>query len=245
MSSATLVVGASSEIGRALLRQLPLAADESVLAHHHSGAEVLRALASETPDRDVRLLAADLTTPAGAEALARQVLDTGTKVLRLVHLPAPKLHYTRFKDLSAEAFEREYTVQVRSITVLLQAVLPAMVAARKGRVVFVLSSVVYGKPPAALCHYVVAKYALLGMLRALAAEYADRGITFNAVSPSMLRTPLVAELPEKLLEIAAERNPMKRLATPGEVAAAIVRFLSDDAGFTTGCNWPVTGGESF
>src|SRR6185437_4448338 len=91
---------------------------------------------------------------------------------KIVHMPAPPLSYTRFKDLTWDRFQLELDVELRSIVQVLSSFAPRMANDRTGKIVFVLSSVCFGVPPKALVHYTTAKYALLGLMRALAAEYA-------------------------------------------------------------------------
>jgi 3-oxoacyl-[acyl-carrier protein] reductase len=114
-----------------------------------------------------------------------------------------------------------------------------------GKIVFMLSSVCYGVPPKTLAHYTTTKYALLGLMKALAAEYADKHISINAVSPSMMDTSFLSELPAKLIEISAAAHPLKRNASTREVAPIIKFLLSRDADYITGANIPIAGGSVF
>jgi len=123
--------------------------------------------------------------------------------------------------------------------------LPKMVKARFGRVVFMLSSVTFGVPPANMSHYVAAKYALLGLMKSLASEYANRMVTVNAVSPSMVETDFLCDIPEKIVELAAQQHPLNRNASPVDIAPVVKMLLSDEACYLTGVNIPVTGGLQF
>jgi 3-oxoacyl-[acyl-carrier protein] reductase len=92
---------------------------------------------------------------------------------------------------------------------------------------------------------VTGKYAALGLMKCLAAEYASYGIRINAVSPSMMETKFLSDLPSSVIELSAERNPQHRNARTSDVIPAIEFLLSDETGFITGVNLPVTGGETF
>jgi 3-oxoacyl-[acyl-carrier protein] reductase len=76
----------------------------------------------------------------------------------------------------------------------------------------------------------------------LAAELGPRGITVNCVSPGMTETSLIGDIPEKMQMMVARQTPLRRLATPLDVAAAVAHLASDDAAFVTGHTLRVNGG---
>jgi 3-oxoacyl-[acyl-carrier protein] reductase len=133
-------------------------------------------------------------------------------------------------------------MQLTTAFILLQSFLPKMAAVKYGKVVFMLTSYTIGIPPSAMAHYVTAKYAMLGLMKSLAAEYAGKQICINAVSPSMIETGFLSQIPEKIVEFTAQQHPQKRNALPSDVVPVIKFLLSDEAGFVTGINIPVTGG---
>jgi 3-oxoacyl-[acyl-carrier protein] reductase len=141
--------------------------------------------------------------------------------------------------------QRDLSVQFKSAFAIAQAILPAMVKRRMGRIVFVLSSVTLNVPPKFLAHYVSSKYATLGLMKAMAAEYVDKNITVNAVSPSLMDTPLLSEIPRQIIELNAENHPLKRNATVADAVPLIQLLLTEKAGFMTGLNIPVAGGTTF
>lgn len=113
-----------------------------------------------------------------------------------------------------------------------------------GAIVNVLTTYTLGVPPAKLAAYVTSKYALLGLTRSMAVEFIRYGVRVNAVSPGVTRTEFIADLPEMFVEQLEAGLPMRRLATPQEVAAVICFLLSVDASYINGANLPVTGGQS-
>jgi 3-oxoacyl-[acyl-carrier protein] reductase len=245
----TLVCGASSDIGVALIQQLlaPASAGGTgtadrarVLAHHHASGERLAALG----DRVVPM-AADFSDGDAVDAFAARVLAEHGAPDELVYLPGLKLRYERFGKFDLAHFDRDLAVQVRSAIVLCKKLLPAMAKKPRAKVVFVLSSVTVGAPPRFMSMYTVVKHAQLGLMRALAAEYAATPLTVNAVSPAMIETRFLDDIPGLAKEMAAQASPRGRIATTADVVGTIAFLLSPASDFMTGANLAVTGGGSF
>jgi len=90
--------------------------------------------------------------------------------------------------------------------------------------------------------YTTAKFALLGLARSLAVELAGRRIRVNCVSPGFAETSLTSHIDPRLKEMIARSVPLKRLASPDEIASAVAFLLNPENGYLTGINLPVTGG---
>jgi meso-butanediol dehydrogenase/(S,S)-butanediol dehydrogenase/diacetyl reductase len=92
--------------------------------------------------------------------------------------------------------------------------------------------------------YNASKGAIVNLTRAMAMDYARRGVRVNAVCPSFTLTGMTADIAKnrKLMEKFQERMPLGRAATPADIAAVIAFLASDDARFVTGVNLPVDGG---
>ena len=254
MSPETLLItGASSDLGLALLRRVGRLADPPlVLAHHHQGlARIEEAAAALAAPGQVVPVTADFADAASVVAMAERIAAAHGAPTQIVHLAGLKLVYERFSKFDWGHFERDLAVQLRSAVVLLQRFLPAMArraaqkdaagaSPRPAKVVFVLSSVTRGLPPKFLSMYTVVKHAQLGLMKALASEYAGANVTVNAVSPSMVATRFLDNLPEVAVQMVASQSPRGRHATPEEVVGAIAFLLSPDADYVSGAEIPVT-----
>ncbi len=239
-----LFLGGSSDIGLEIMRQLAVDRPRIVAHFNKSGAKI-EELKHTLPDMEIVPIQADLANAGQVEAMLDAMAAQNLIPDKIVHLPAPKFEYVRFKDATWDHFQNGFDVQVRSLVQVLQRFLPIMAQRKRGKVVVVLSSVTLNIPPVALSHYVTTKYALLGLVRALAAEYSGKQININAVSPSMVETAFLEKLPDRMVEIAAAQTPWQRNGTPQDVAGAVRFLLSADADFMTGVNLPVTGGSAF
>ncbi len=237
-----LITGASSDLGQDLARSLLRASTEAhILAHSFQGGSRIDALASEFPGR-VIALKADLTSRDDAAALARTILAEHGVPSAFVHLPALRLKLERFTKFDWDFFERDLNIQVGSAIAMLQVLMPKMVKLPRGRVVFMLTSAVHGVPPKFSSGYTIAKYAELGLMRALAAEYATSPVRVNAVSPSMVETQFLSEMNELAVQGAASSNPLGRNATPADVTGAIQFLLSPAADYISGTVLPIAAG---
>jgi NAD(P)-dependent dehydrogenase (short-subunit alcohol dehydrogenase family) len=116
-----------------------------------------------------------------------------------------------------------------------------MIRARQGRIIFV-SSVVALSGSAGQTNYAASKAGLIGFARSLAREIGGRGVTVNVVSPGFVSTDMTAALAEARQAEIIEQVPLKRMATPEEVASAVVWLASEGAAYVTGAVIPVDGG---
>ncbi len=239
-----LLLGASADIGSALLHRLD-GKRLTVLATYRDSGAKLDAVAKQMQTLKVVPLRVDLSDPDEVSGLITKIKADHPLPTQIVHLAAPKLQIIRFKDIHWEDFQAEINIQLRAITEILCEFLPAMGKSKKGKVVFVLSSAVWNVPPIAMSHYVTAKYALKGLMKSLAAEYSQQGLNINAVSPSMMETTFLEKLPARFAEITAAQSPRGRNVTADEVAGVIRFLLSEDADYMTGIDVPVTGGMVF
>jgi 3-oxoacyl-[acyl-carrier protein] reductase len=116
-----------------------------------------------------------------------------------------------------------------------------MIRARWGRMIFISSVVALSGSPGQT-NYAASKAGLIGLARSLAREIGGRGVTVNVVSPGFVTTDMTAALPEARQAEILEQVPLKRMATPEEVAAVATFLASQAAGYITGAVIPVDGG---
>ena len=148
-----------------------------------------------------------------------------------------------FLELSLEEWNRVYTVNCTGSFLVCQAFIPQMIAAGYGRIIN-MSSVTaqHGGGVFSKTSYAAAKAGVIGLTRGLAREFAQYGITANAVCPGVVDTDIrVGTTPETEAKLA-EAVPMKRQCKPEEIAALYVWLSSADAGYITGTTQNINGG---
>lgn len=148
-------------------------------------------------------------------------------------------------EISLASFYQVYDLNVRSAVQVVQAFSDVMKQRQEGRIINIVSIASQGS--AGKTSYSAAKSALVGCTKTWALELADYGITVNAISPGPVETQLLRESypvgSEKEKKLLAE-IPLKRLARPEEIAAAVQFLLSPDAAFITGQVLQIDGGKS-
>ncbi len=122
-----------------------------------------------------------------------------------------------------------------------QALLPAMVKSRWGRIVNI-TSIVGQTGQAGQVNYAASKAAMLGLTRSLAREVASRAITVNAVAPGYIETAMTAVLTDAQKQAMLQHVPLGRVGTEEDVAAAVVFLCSPGASYITGHTLDVNGG---
>ena len=228
-----MVTGVSKGIGRAI------AEDLTVRGHHVVG------LSRSRPGDWFKgsFVAVDLADPgATAEALGRVTAEH--RVLRLVNNAAISIA-GRAEKLTVKDLDDVMALNFRAVLQCTQAVLPAMRAAKFGRIVNLGSRALLGRE--GRIAYGGSKAAVASMTRSLALEVAKDGITANCIAPGPVETEMFAKNhPHGSAERARITGavPMARVGTTKEIAAACAYFLSEDAGFTTGQVLYVCGGLS-
>jgi len=239
-----LLLGASSELCLTFMEQHEWQENDEIITQYCRSRDKLEQLQKTIPAK-MELWQADFSDETSTAAFAEKLKQNKIVPTHILHVPAVPIENMRFTEIDWSDTEKQLNVQCRSLWMVLQAVIKGMAKAKQGKVLLGLSSYSLGVPPKFLAGYVTAKYALMGMGKALASEYAPKGIQINMISPSMMETKFLANVYGGVVEQTAAANPLKRNARPEDVAGLIEYLFSDSNTFVTGVNLPVTGGEIF
>ena len=241
-----LVTGGGRGIGRAIA--LALAREGASVAVADVLADSARAVAAEVESLGAKGLAltVDLTRRAEVEAMAERALARFAQVDVLVS-NAGWDRMGLFLDTDEDTWDRIIAVNLKAMLYVCKAVLPSMVSRGAGKVVNIASDAGrVGSSGEAV--YSATKGAVIAFSKALAREMARHRITVNAVCPGLTETPLLQSLRdqspkmERILDAVTRATPLGRVATPEEIAGAVVFFASPEADFITGQTLSVSGG---
>ena len=147
------------------------------------------------------------------------------------------------ESVTDDDWDRMMRVNLRSVYLGCQAVIPGMKARRSGRIVNVASIAGKEGNPNAI-PYSTAKAGVIGFTKALAKEVATLGIYVNAIAPAVIETPILEQVTREHLQYMLQRIPIGRAGQPAEVAALIAWLASDEASFTTGQCIDISGGRA-
>jgi len=238
-----LVTAAGQGIGRA-----------TALAFAAEGASVLATDIAEDKlaplaDSLIATRHLDVTDEAAIAALAGEL-----GAIDILFNCAGFVHHGTILDCAPVEWDASFVLNVRSMYLMIRAFLPKMVERGTGASIINMSSTVSSiKGAPNRCVYAATKAAVIGLSKAVAADFIVSGIRCNAICPGTIATPSLEDRiatqgarmvggAEAARRAFVERQPLGRLGTPQEVAALAVHLASDEAGFTTGAIHVIDGG---
>lgn len=234
-----LVTAAAQGIGRETALRLAREGAQ-VLAVDIAG-DALALLANE--HAGIRVQRLDVTNADAVATLGRE------HAFDVVFNCVGYVHHGTILECDEDAWRRSFTLNIDSMYRICRAVLGPMVSRGSGAIINMSSvaSSIAGVPNRFA--YGTTKAAVIGLTKAIAADYVDKGIRCNAVCPGTIRTPSleqrIAALPgdhDANWQAFVQRQPIGRLGEATEVAALVAYLASDEAGFTTGALHVVDGG---
>jgi 3-oxoacyl-[acyl-carrier protein] reductase len=186
---------------------------------------------------------ADVTEAVQVMSAFEQIVDTLGEPSVVINAATSAIGQRAAIDLERADFQRHLDTQVHAVMEISRAAHPFMKKAGGGSIVNIASQVAADVPPPRMADYVTAKYALVGLSKALAIEWAEDNIRVNMVSPGLIQTELTEYYHDRIFKMEAARTPLKRLATVADVARAVAFLVNKESGFITGVNLSVTGGQ--
>jgi 3-hydroxybutyrate dehydrogenase len=249
-----MITGSTSGIGLGIARGLAAAGADIALNGFGDAREIEALRQAIEAEHGVRaiLAQADISEARACAGMVDGVVRELGGIDILVNNAGVQATHP-LEEFPVERWEQVLAVNLSGAFYAMRAAMPAMRGRGWGRVVNIASvhGLVASQHKAA---YVAAKHGLLGLTKVAALEYANTGVTVNAVCPGWVLTPLVERQIEQRAgeggigaeaaarELLAEKQPMLRFSTPAHIAAAVLYFCSEEAETVTGAQLSVDGG---
>ncbi|MEO1927199.1 MAG: 3-oxoacyl-ACP reductase FabG [Nautiliaceae bacterium] len=236
-----LITGASRGIGAEIARYL--AKDGlKVWINYRSNAELADKLKEEIESNggSAAVIGFDVSDEKAFIEAVKTIFDSDGELSYLVN-NAGITNDKLAMRMSVEDFKKVIDANLTSTFIGCREALKVMSKKRFGAVVNV-ASVVAEAGNLGQANYVASKGGVIAMTKTFALEGAPRNIRFNSVTPGFIDTDMTKDLPQKVKEEMLKKIPLKRFASPKEVASAVAFLLSDEASYITGETLKVNGG---
>ncbi|MBD3630640.1 SDR family NAD(P)-dependent oxidoreductase [Cyclobacterium sp.] len=239
-----VITGAADGIGKAIAQRM--AEEGASLALWDIKESRLKALESEWRAKGIPVKATtvDISEEDAVEKAFRETVEHFGRLDILVNsagIVGPT--QTKITDYPTAAFDEIYRVNLKGSFLTSKYALSWMEKSGKGRILLIASIAgKEGNPN--MVGYSATKAGVIGLVKALGKEYATTGITVNGLAPAVIRTPMNADTAPEQLEYMASKIPMHRLGTVEEAAAIACWICSDEASFTTGFIFDLSGGRA-
>jgi 2-hydroxycyclohexanecarboxyl-CoA dehydrogenase len=240
-----IITGGASGIGLAISERS--AADGAAVAIFDLNGKAAEAAAEkiEAAGGTALGLAVDVTDRDGIDAAVANV-KTRLGLPTILVNSAGMTGFDPFLDIPLEKWNKILEVNLTGTFNCCQAVIPQMLEAGWGRIVNISSSSVHSGS-ARMTHYVAAKSGVVGLTKALALEFASRGITVNTIPPGFIDTPMLrgaAADGSVNIDRSIGTTPVGRVGQPEDIAAACAFLVSEEASYITGQVIGVNGGRN-
>lgn len=182
----------------------------------------------------------DVTKRPQVDAMVKSVMEQFGRIDTLVNNAGITMD-SRLVKMTEEQFDRVIDVNLKGVYNCAQAVAEIMMAQGKGSILNASSVVgVYGN--FGQTNYAATKFGVIGFTKTWSRELGPKGVRVNAVAPGFIKTPMIATVPEKVIEELAAKVPLKRLGEAEDIANVYAFLASDEAAYVNGIVIEVTGG---
>ncbi|MBN8856368.1 MAG: 3-oxoacyl-ACP reductase [Sphingobacteriales bacterium 50-39] len=236
-----IITGAASGIGMAIAHKLLTKGARVILLDLNSGG---LHEAFDKYGEKAQLIPIDVSDQALVERTVADVAARYVKIDILVNCAGiTGLTNLQSHEVDSADLHKVFEINFMSSFYTSRAVLPHMMSKKYGRILHIAS--ISGKEGnAGMLAYSASKAAVICMAKVQGKEYAETGITVNALAPAVIRTPLVDMMPEQQVKYMTDKIPMKRCGTLEEAANMAAYIVSPYNSFSTGFTFDLSGGRA-
>ena len=240
MDKNLLIIGGSSDIGMAVAEDQACSYDRIIIHYHHMNDRLSDIMKRY---KNVNCIQANLASENSTVELINQINEQGIVPTHILHLPASKYEARKFHKTKWAVIEEELHISLRSAAMILGSFLPKMSRNGYGKIVIMLSMVINGMPPKHNADYVIVKEALYGLVKAIAVEYAEKGISINGISPALIETKFIENIHDYTIGENAKLSPVGRNLIIADIIPTIRFLMSEGSDCINGQNISVTCGR--
>jgi NAD(P)-dependent dehydrogenase (short-subunit alcohol dehydrogenase family) len=248
-----IITGAAMGLGLAAAKELAARGANLALVDYNEKSlnDAKAEIAKDFPGVKIITIVADVSNEEAVKNYVNETMKEFSRIDGLYNNAGIEGRQAGMTEYDVSVFKRVIDINLMGVYYGMRYVIPVMQKQNYGRIVNVASvggiRGVLNQVP-----YVASKHAVSGMTKNAALEYGRYGINTNAIAPGAILTPMVAEAfrqvnpddPKAAETEYAQRNPVKRLGLPAEVAKVVAFLLSEDASYVNGQTIAIDGGES-
>jgi NAD(P)-dependent dehydrogenase (short-subunit alcohol dehydrogenase family) len=248
-----IITGAAMGLGLAAAKELAARGANLALVDYNEKSlnDAKAEIANDFPDAKIITVVADVSNEEAVKNYVDETVKAFNRIDGLYNTAGIEGRQAGMTEYDVSVFKKVIDINLIGVYYGMRYVIPVMQKQNYGRIVNVAS---VGGIRGVLNQvaYVASKHAVSGMTKNAALEYGRYGVNTNAIAPGAILTPMVAEAfrevnpenPKAAETEYAQRNPVKRLGLPAEVAKVVAFLLSEDASYVNGQTIAIDGGES-
>jgi NAD(P)-dependent dehydrogenase (short-subunit alcohol dehydrogenase family) len=248
-----IITGAAMGLGLAAAKELAARGANLALVDYNEKSlnDAKAEITNDFPGAKIITVVADVSNEEAVKSYVDETVKAFSRIDGLYNNAGIEGRQAGMTEYDVSIFKKVIDINLMGVYYGMRYVIPVMQKQNYGRIVNVASvggiRGVLNQVP-----YVASKHAVSGMTKNAALEYGRYGINTNAIAPGAILTPMVAEAfrevnpddPKAAETEYAQRNPVKRLGLPAEVAKVVAFVLSEDASYVNGQTIAIDGGES-
>ena len=239
-----IVTGGAGGLGKSIVRRLASEGATVVIFDRDEQTMQETAGALKEEGLSVRYNQVDVTAEESVQrGIAAVVRDLGQLDIMVNCAGIIGPNNQKITAVAAADFDATLAVNLRGSFLMTKHALLAMEKRNYGRILLIAS--IAGKEGnAGMSPYSTSKAGVIGLVKAVGKDYAETGITVNALAPAAIRTPMLEHADPAAVKYMTDRIPMKRYGTLDEVASCAAWIVSREASFNTGFAFDLSGGRA-